>query len=318
MKSNMFKWFLICVLLCGLFSAGCGETPQLVDSYSDATFQSDRAGVLGDRNRHGGDNRSTNQGYGNTSSLARHSRSSRASQSSGIDKGVFLTLYREQFQGAFHILIPKGWRTEGGMIPSGVGWNVVDLVENNIKFRVTSPDGKSFFGWYPRFYFQDPAAIAQSSMGVLRKQPGEVMNGCWLYPYMSIEEYVQHIVFGQLAANEFQNPRILGQAVPAPELKPWIPRAASDYQCGYVNFECSIGGTPMFGRIYPAWPAVQQCYPSDESNRSGDPNESGPDEQRYNARELQDAYWTNRDPRSHIRPDQVLAFLQLRVHRRQG
>jgi hypothetical protein len=69
---------------------------------------------------------------------------------------VFLKLYREQYQGAFYMLIPKGWKAEGGMIPSGLQWNVVDLVENNIRFRVTSPDGKSFFGWYPRFYFQDP------------------------------------------------------------------------------------------------------------------------------------------------------------------
>ena len=133
-------------------------------------------------------------------------------QSLGSQRGIFLSQYREQHQGAFSILIPKGWRAEGGMIPSGVSWNVVDLVENNIRFRVTSPDGKSFFGWYPRFYFQDPAVIARTSMGILQKQAGEVINGMWLYPYMNIEQYVQNIVFGQFAANEFKNPRILGQA----------------------------------------------------------------------------------------------------------
>ena len=85
---------------------------------------------------------------------------------------VFLKLYREPYQGAFHILIPKGWKAEGGMIPSGVQWNVVDLVENNIRFRVTSPDGKSFFGWYPRFYFQDPQVIMRSSGGILQPQMG--------------------------------------------------------------------------------------------------------------------------------------------------
>jgi hypothetical protein len=76
--------------------------------------------------------------------------------------GVLLSLYQEQYQNAFSILLPKGWKAEGGMIPSGVQWNVVDLVENNIKFRITSPDGKSFFGWYPRFYFQDPQVFVQS------------------------------------------------------------------------------------------------------------------------------------------------------------
>ena len=171
-------------------------------------------------------------------------------QSLGSQRGIFLSKYREQHQGAFSILIPKGWKAEGGMIPSGVSWNVVDLVENNIRFRVTSPDGKSFFGWYPRFYFQDPAVIAQSSMGVLQKQAGEVINGVWLYPYMNIEQYVQNIVFGQFAANEFKNPRILGQAQPDPKLQPWIPKNVSHHYAGYVNFECLINGTPMFGRIY--------------------------------------------------------------------
>ena len=74
-------------------------------------------------------------------------------QTQNSSEGVFLSIFREPHQGAFSILIPKGWNAEGGMISSGVPWNVVDLVENNIRFRVTSPDKKSFFGWYPRFYF---------------------------------------------------------------------------------------------------------------------------------------------------------------------
>lgn len=140
------------------------------------------------------------------------------------DTGIQLTLYTETHQGAFHLLIPKDWRAEGGMLPSGVDWNVVDLVETNIKFRATSPDGNSFFGWYPRFYFQDPAALARASGGVLQMQPGQVMNGCWLFPFMNVGQYVQHIVFRYLAAQEFQNPRIIGSPVPSPELKAWCPR----------------------------------------------------------------------------------------------
>ena len=171
-------------------------------------------------------------------------------QSQNSSEGVFLSIFREPHQGAFSILIPKGWNAEGGMISSGVPWNVVDLVENNIRFRVTSPDKKSFFGWYPRFYFQDPAIIAQSSMGMLQKMPGEVLNGVWLYPYMNIEQYVQTIVFGQFAVNEFENPRILGNAQPAPELAPWVPKNVTHYHAGYINFECTINQVPMFGRIY--------------------------------------------------------------------
>ncbi len=165
-------------------------------------------------------------------------------------KDVFPKLYQEPYQNAFHILIPKDWKAEGGMVPSGVQWNVVDLVENNIRFRVTSPDGESFFGWYPRFYFQDPQVIRQSSGGFLQPQAGQVLNGCWLYPYLNVAQYVQYIVFGQLSANEFQNPGIIGNVVPAPELEPWVPKMASRCDYGYVNFECTINGTPMYGRLY--------------------------------------------------------------------
>jgi len=166
------------------------------------------------------------------------------------DNGVFLTLYKETYQNAFHILIPKGWKAEGGMISSGIEWNVVDLVENNISFRVTSPDGKSFFGWYPRFYFQDPQVFIQSSGGMLQPQIGQVMNGCWVYPYLDVAQYVQYIIFGQFAVNEFQNPRIISNVIKAPMLEPWVPKLATRSDYGYVNFECTINGTPMYGRMY--------------------------------------------------------------------
>jgi hypothetical protein len=177
------------------------------------------------------------------------SRTRQQGRSSGPGGGVFLSMYREQTQGAFTLLVPKGWKTEGGMVPSGASWNVVDLVESNIKFRVTSPDGLSFFGWYPRFYFQDPSATIRSSGGILQVQPGQVIGGVWQYPYMNIENYVQHIVFGQFA-KEFQSPRLLGPARPCPDLKAWVPQGVSHHQAGFVNFECSIGGVPMLGRIY--------------------------------------------------------------------
>jgi len=86
-------------------------------------------------------------------------------------------------------------------------------VENNIRFRVTSPDGMSFFGWYPRFYFQDPQTIAVSSGGMLQPQAGQVLNGCWLFPYLNVSQYVQYIILNQLSAAEFQQPRILGNYI---------------------------------------------------------------------------------------------------------
>ncbi len=34
-------------------------------------------------------------------------------------RDAFLTLYRDAYQGAFYMLIPRGWKPEGGMISSG-------------------------------------------------------------------------------------------------------------------------------------------------------------------------------------------------------
>jgi len=164
--------------------------------------------------------------------------------------GIILTTYREKYQDAFSILIPKGWRAEGGMIPSGVSWNVVDLVESNIRFRVTSPDGKSFFGWYPRFYFQDPQVFVQSSGGMLQPQIGQVLNGCWIYPYLNVTQYVQYVVFGQFAANEFHNPQLIGEFVQSPELKAFVPHVASRADYGYVNFKCHVNNIATYGRMY--------------------------------------------------------------------
>ena len=135
---------------------------------------------------------------------------------SSADGGIFLTRYQEQYQNAFYILILKDWKTEGGIVPSGVQWNVVDLVEKDIRFRVTSPDGKSFFGWYPRFYFKEPKAIIQSSGGMLQPQIGQGLNGCWIYLYLDVAQYLQYIVFQQFGPNEFQNPHIVGNVQKTP------------------------------------------------------------------------------------------------------
>ncbi|MBT8352193.1 MAG: hypothetical protein KJO26_13310 [Deltaproteobacteria bacterium] len=164
--------------------------------------------------------------------------------------GIILTTYREKYQDAFSVLIPKGWRAEGGMISSGVSWNVVDLVESNIRFRVTSPDGRSFFGWYPKFYFQDPQVFVQSSGGTLQPQIGQVLNGCWIYPYLNVAQYVQYIVFGKFAANEFHNPQFIGEFAQSPELKAFVPHVASRSDYGYVNFKCHVNNIATYGRMY--------------------------------------------------------------------
>ena len=165
-------------------------------------------------------------------------------------QGVYLTLFRDPAQGAFFMLVPRDWKTDGGMVPSGAGWNVVDLIESNIRFRATSPDGRSFFGFYPRFYFLDPQTSVRNSGGILNPQVGGVMNGCWSFPYMTIGQFAETIVFGQFAAQEFLNPRIVGDVVNVPELRAFVPQVAQQAQYGYVEFTCTLNGVPSRGRLY--------------------------------------------------------------------
>ena len=114
-----------------------------------------------------------NQNLSANPSASQSGMKNKQRHSLGSQRGIFLSQYREQYQGAFSILIPKGWKAEGGMIPSGVSWNVVDLVENNIRFRVTSPDGKSFFGWYPRFYFRTPPSSLKHQWESFKNKRGK-------------------------------------------------------------------------------------------------------------------------------------------------
>lgn len=164
--------------------------------------------------------------------------------------GQYLTFFVEPYQAAFYMLIPRGWKAEGGMVGSGVDWNPVDMLDGNIRFRVTSPDGGSFFGFYPRFLFADPARYAQASGGLLQVPAGHVMNGHWMYPLMTIPQYAQTIVFGKFAAGEFVQPRLLGDAVPVPELCKLAPPPAVQPQGGYVDFACTIRGAASRGRLY--------------------------------------------------------------------
>lgn len=171
----------------------------------------------------------------------------KATQTAGVTR---MHLFVEPYQAAFYMLIPENWRTEGGMRPSGASWNKLDLVESNIGFRATSPDGQSRFGWYPRFYFIDPAVYARSSGGILRPAVGSVMDGAWVYPAMGVADFARHIVFGQLARKELGQARVVGRFVEVPALRKLAPQVATQVQAGYVDFELEEGGKPMRGRLY--------------------------------------------------------------------
>lgn len=168
----------------------------------------------------------------------------------GVAGVTRMQLFVEPYQAAFYLLLPERWRTEGGMRSSGVAWNKLDLVESNIGFRATSPDGQSRFGWYPRFYFVDPAVYRRSSGGILNPTVGSVMDGAWVYPAMGVADFARNIVFGQLARKELGQARLVGRFVEVPALRKLAPQVATQVQAGYVDFELEEGGKPMRGRLY--------------------------------------------------------------------
>ncbi|OYY92680.1 MAG: hypothetical protein B7Y41_14850 [Hydrogenophilales bacterium 28-61-23] len=175
------------------------------------------------------------------------SAQAKEARSAGVTR---MHLIVEPYQAAFYLLIPEGWRTEGGMRPSGVAWNKLDLVESNIGFRATSPDGQSRFGWYPRFYFVDPAVYVRSSGGILHPALGSVMDGAWVYPAMGVADFARQIVFGRIARQELGRARLVGHFVEVPALRKLAPQVATQVQAGYVDFELEEGGKPMRGRLY--------------------------------------------------------------------
>jgi hypothetical protein len=164
---------------------------------------------------------------------------------------VVLEVHREQTQGAFTMLIPRGWRTQGGMVPSGVPGNIVDLIEGNINFAAVSADGRSALAFLPKFYFQTPESLARSSGGMLNPQPGQMLNGCIVYPWVEIPAYLEQIVFPSLLQGAIQNVRFTGQVRPAPWLDPLVPRnVASRWQVGSLTFTGRQDGVDKCGRLY--------------------------------------------------------------------
>jgi hypothetical protein len=162
-----------------------------------------------------------------------------------------MQLFVEPYQAAFYLLMPEHWRTEGGMRPSGVAWNKLDLVESNIGFRATSPDGQSRFGWYPRFYFIDPAVYARSSGGILHPAVGSVMDGAWVYPAMGVADFARNIVFQQLARKDSVEPVWLGDLWKCRRYANWRPRSPARLRLAMsisswrkAANRCAVASTP--------------------------------------------------------------------------
>lgn len=111
------------------------------------------------------------------------------------DKIVVFNRVKEPKENAFSILIPKGWRTDGGIFrvnPSAQG-GPMQSIAAKLDFAVKKDRaGTVMFRWLPDMAYYDPRMSPAGQMGLI--QPGSNYQGMSVHYLMSPQEYVSQIV----------------------------------------------------------------------------------------------------------------------------
>jgi hypothetical protein len=109
---------------------------------------------------------------------------------------------QEPNENAFTILIPKGWKTDGGIIrinPLNQGGSAQSIAAK-LNFLVKRDDDISVgLHWFPEILYCDARKTPAGQMGLF--PPGSNYNGMPVYPLMSAEEYLLQVVFPQTHQN---------------------------------------------------------------------------------------------------------------------
>jgi len=121
--------------------------------------------------------------------------------SSSTDKRVFrYHRYEEPREGAFTVLVPQGWKTEGGVlsIPAHQVRTLVDGCGKKIHFSVYDPRSGARVEYYP-FEMIHTSAPGTSYITLA---PGQVLNGMVQMPQvLSPAEYIMQYGFSLARAN---------------------------------------------------------------------------------------------------------------------
>jgi hypothetical protein len=107
--------------------------------------------------------------------------------------------YTEPKERAFSLLIPKGWRTEGGVFyvdPNTAG-GAANSTGPKVSFSVRRDDpGTVMLQWLPDYYYIDMRFSPAGQMGLF--PPGSRYNGMVVAPCPQAKDFLLQIVFPQV------------------------------------------------------------------------------------------------------------------------
>lgn len=114
------------------------------------------------------------------------------------DPMIFVKI-KEPTEGAFSLLIPKGWQSQGGLFY--VDPNTTNGYANSVgpkgNFLVKrDPEGTVMLHWLPDYYYCDTRYSPAGQMGLFPQ--GSYYNGMYVMPCPTARDYLLRYVFPQL------------------------------------------------------------------------------------------------------------------------
>jgi len=172
----------------------------------------------------------------------------------GGGEGAALVLhrYRDATEGAFTILVPRGWTTRGGMVridPTAAG-GPAQSIEAKLDFAVLSDDrGTVGVRWLPHVYYADPRHIGPAAPMF---PPGSSYAGMTVMPVASAADFATQMVFpylhGEIPCRVVETLPLPGVARAQRELltqtlAPYLPIPVDfGFDAAAVTFEYEEGG----------------------------------------------------------------------------
>lgn len=128
--------------------------------------------------------------------------STKAKSSNKDSNALVFTRIQEPNEKAFSILIPSGWKTEGGIIrinPMNQG-GPAQSIAAKLNFLIKSDDQTTIgLHWFPEILYCDARKTPAGQMGLF--PIGSNYNGMPVYPLMSAEQFLVQGVFPQTHQN---------------------------------------------------------------------------------------------------------------------
>jgi hypothetical protein len=179
-----------------------------------------------------------------------------------IDRGGLRDQATGEWLEAFRLLIPKGWRFEGGLRWVSREKRPDQLSKTDAiypvrsDYAVLSPDGRCVLRSYPAVYWVDTTRSDANRMGAGFRN-GANYNGMIVWPVVTPEQYISQFVYPR-QHGEVANLKVVNQ-VPLPQLADLYSaesarfsqamgntgaRASLTFKAGSVTIEYMDGQTP--------------------------------------------------------------------------